>query len=1156
MGTKLVRFLAGGCFLSFVLVVVCAMPAAAQSVSGEKSAQSAPEKSTPAAAQSADREDKEEFEGADFLRRRAEYFTRQRAYPQAHIPAGARLRALDELHAMPLFGTGPLATSAWTQIGPSKMLPGQPYPFWGSPSDSGRVTALAVDPTNKDIVYLGAAEGGLWKSTNGGTTWTALTDSQPSLAVGSIAIDPTNSQTIYVGTGEGDNATGDGYYGAGILKSTNGGSTWTQMGGSYFATCSAGQGLPSNFAGSYINSLAVDPGNNQVVLAGNFFCPYGNQGVYRSADGGNTWTYVLGDPANGTVAGSSVVFVGSSGVAFAALAGPFAGGDTAGGVYKSTDHGQTWTPANGTGSNVLPSGTSMGRTLLAPAPSNPLVIYAVVISPSDTFTGLYKTVDGGNNWTLTTAPNFCTTQCSYDIAIAVSPTNANIVYAAGIYTFATNTSPGVATTVIGSTNGGATWTPVGSGTGTGTAGVHTDAHALAFSADATRLYAGSDGGAWKTADSATPANLNWTGLNAGLSTAQFYPGFAYDGVGDSIGGTQDNGSITRTSAAGVWTNTACGDGGFSAIDTTTSPYTFYTACTYNQGINMTTTPTNYLSWTAITTGINNTGPNADPALFIPPMVKDPTLPSTLYYGTNQIYQTTNAGTLWASISPQPLPGSTGNISTISIAPGGTATSGMAYAGTTDGQVVVGTNSGGTWTWTNVSSAGLPARYVTHVAINPTNPATAYATFSGFSGYNGDTQGHVFLTTNTGGTWTDISGNLPNIPVDDLVIDPLIANTLYAATDIGVFATNNGGITWSTYGTGLPNVAVLGLTLEPNTRKLAAATHGRSAWIIDLAPASGAATLTLSPAALTFAPQLINTPSTAQPVTLTVTGAVPLSISSITVDDKAFAVSSTTCAMAPATNVPGASCTLNITFTPGTTGLNNSAIRLKDNATGGATNIAVQGTGTWSTATLSPTALTFVPQLINTPSTPQPVTLTVTGTVPLQLSGFSSDSSDFVVTGTTCFTTNAPGSNCTVSVTYTPATAGLKNSKIRINGSFTGGKLDLPVSGTGTQDSIAPSSLTFNFTYPQQTTGSQNVTLTNAGTTVIHITGISITPDSLGLGEFTQTNTCAATLAARASCTVTVTFTGLQFGTDTANLQVTDDGANGAPELVPLTGTQN
>ncbi len=464
---------------------------------------------------------------------------------------------------------------------------------------------------------------------------------------------------------------------------------------------------------------------------------------------------------------------------------------------------------------------------------------------------------------------------------------------------------------------------------------------------------------------------------------------------------------------------------------------------------MTTTPTNYLSWTAITTGINNTGPNADPALFIPPMVKDPTLPSTLYYGTNQIYQTTNAGTLWASISPQPLPGSTGNISTISIAPGGTATSGMAYAGTTDGQVVVGTNSGGTWTWTNVSSAGLPARYVTHVAINPTNPATAYATFSGFSGYNGDTQGHVFLTTNTGGTWTDISGNLPNIPVDDLVIDPLIANTLYAATDIGVFATNNGGINWSTYGTGLPNVAVLGLTLEPNTRKLAAATHGRSAWIIDLAPASGAATLTLSPAALTFAPQLINTPST-----------------------------------------------------------------------------------------------------------PQPVTLTVTGTVPLQLSGFSSDSSDFVVTGTTCFSTNAPGSNCTVSVTYTPATAGLKNSKIRINGSFTGGKLDLPVSGTGTQDSIAPSSLTFNFTYPQQTTGSQNVTLTNAGTTVIHITGISITPDSLGLGEFTQTNTCAATLAARASCTVTVTFTGLQFGTDTANLQVTDDGANGAPELVPLTGTQN
>jgi len=149
------------------------------------------------------------------------------------------------------------------------------------------------------------------------------------------------------------------------------------------------------------------------------------------------------------------------------------------------------------------------------------------------------------------------------------------------------------------------------------------------------------------------------------------------------------------------------------------------------------------------------------------------------------------------------------------------------------------------------SAGLPARYVTTLQ-SPHEPRHRLRHLFGFLRLQRRYAGAVFLTTNTGGTWTDISGNLPNIPVDDLVIDPLIANTLYAATDIGVFATNNGGITWSTYGTGLPNVAVLGLTLEPNTRKLAAATHGRSAWIIDLAPASGAATLTLSPAALTFA----------------------------------------------------------------------------------------------------------------------------------------------------------------------------------------------------------------------------------------------------------------------------------------------------------------
>jgi len=771
----------------------------------------------PVAAQSADREKQEEFEGSDMIRQRAEYFNRQRAYPLDRIPQGARSRALEQLRVMQEAETArPQAMGAWSELGPSRMLPAQGFAFWGSPTDSGRVTSMAVDPNDPKIVYLGAAEGGVWKSTDAGAKWTPLTDQQASLSVGSIAIDPTNSQTIYVGTGEGD-FSGDAYYGAGILKSTDGGSTWTLLAGGSggtFSVCSSGSsGLTSPFSGSYIGSIAVDPDNNQNLLAGVFYCP--QYGVFRSTDGGNTWNAI--SALSGSAPGTSVVFVGG-GVAYAALGYPYSGGDGANGVYESTDSGKTWAAANGTGTNVLPSGTSVGRILLAAAASNSQVLYAAITTGSN-FVGIYSTSDGGLNWSVTNAPDFCSKQCSYNLALAVSPVDENVVYAAGIYKFSDDTP----TTVIGSIDGGTTWTAVGSSTGGKEGKVHTDAHALAFAADGSRLFVGTDGGAWVTREAATPDKLNWEGLNDTLSTTQFYPGFVYDGKGNAIGGTQDNGSVVRDGTTDKWSNVTCGDGGFSAIDTTTNPYTFYTACTFSQGIDKSTNPLSPASWTAITTGINS----SDPALFIPPMVMDPANPSTLYYGTNQVYKTTNGGSSWASISPQPLPGSTGNVSAIAVAPSNTKT---IYAGTTDSKVVVTTAGGGSWT--NVST-GLPPRYVTHVGVDPKTSTTAYVTYSGFSGFV-DTKGHVFATTNGGVKWTDISGNLPNIPVNDLVVDPVIANTLYAATDLGVFSTSDGGKTWSTFGTGLPKVAVLSLTLEPSKRLLAAATHGRSAWKIDLA----------------------------------------------------------------------------------------------------------------------------------------------------------------------------------------------------------------------------------------------------------------------------------------------------------------------------------
>ena len=621
-----------------------------------------------------------------------------------------------------------------------------------------------------------------------------------------LAVDPSNPLTIYAGTGE-ENFNIDAYYGAGILKSVDGGIGWTQLAGNMFGACQAGE---RNFAsyGSYIGGIAVNPVIDQLLLAAVNGCP--EAGVYISGDAGATWELI---PDLSGTPGTSVLWVGGA-TAYAALG--YVYGSGANGVYVTNDFGETWNPANGTGRNILPSGVNVGRIALAAAPSNPLILYAALASPdAANLLGLYKTVDGGMNWTPTNAPDFCSPQCFYNLAIAVSPVNPDVVYATGIYQYPPLNRQ---TTVIATTDGGDSWVLLGASTGGGSGRVHTDGHALAFTGDGARLYVGSDGGLMRGDTPADPEDLNWESLNATLATIQFYPGFVHVGAG-TLGGTQDNGTLALGLGA-RWNSETCGDGGFSGIDTEEIGITFYTACAYlNRAIYKTDTPLDPKSWTLITNGINF----GDPAVFIPPMVVDTSRSNTLYYGTNQVYQTINSGGRWDSISPQPLPGSTGNVS--AIAPLGN----VIYAGTTDSQVVR-TFNGGT-TWTNVTS-NMPPRYVTDVAVDPRAALTAYATFSGFSGFV-DNLGHVFRTNNGGMAWTDISGNLPNIPVNDLVIDTTLPNTFYAATDIGVFVTNNGGGAWNLVGTNLPNVAVLGLFLDQGSRQLAAATHGRGAWVMSL-----------------------------------------------------------------------------------------------------------------------------------------------------------------------------------------------------------------------------------------------------------------------------------------------------------------------------------
>ena len=897
----------------------------------------------------------------DIIRRREEWFYKQRAYPRQHIPAGARLRALRQKEALenqiltnppsppagatPAFstamGNATLSSTRWTLIGPQPTS--TPYP--DNPV-SGRVTALAVDPTNPDVVYLGSAEGGVWKTTDGGSTWAPLTDNQPSLAVGSIAVDPSNPSTIYVGTGE-ENFNGDAYFGAGVLKSTDGGSHWTQIAGPFVGPLGSGGDL----GGAYIGSIAVSPSNSQLVLAAANFqgAPGANaaSGVYRSTDGGNTWTFV----ESGAAATQVLFDPSNSSIAYASFYGA--------GVYESKNAGQAWGPINGAGSNVL-NLTNAGRVALAIDPNSTCTqntvtqscrLYAGVgksdpgYADNGTFLGLFTTTNGGANWTqLTSGPDYCSPtggnpQCNYDNVVAVDP-KYSYVFVGGSAERASPTSPWLAV-VESSPPGGASWTDINVGPdNAGPQALHADVHAIAFAADGSKMYVGTDGGVWSTPN-ITSTPVTWTNLNARLALTQFYPGMSmlpYD-TDFSLGGAQDNG-VQFFSGSPTWQEVVGGDGGWTALDPVSG--TAYVEIDYappnTGGVNVFVNSGQ--GWFQASNGIDGT----DRGLFIPPLVMDPSKPQTLYFGTYRVYQTTD-GRDWAFISAD-LTGGSGVLTTIAAAP---SDSKYVYAGSSNAHVSVTTTAttGASGGWSDITGT-LPNRYVTQIAVDPKTPTTAYVTFSGFS-YGTDTVGHVFETT-TGTNWTDISGNLPNIPVNDIVVDPDVANTLYVATDIGVFQTTDGGTTWTPMDVCttvapagcLPNVAVLSLKLNEASRILRAGTHGRSAW--DLLVPANLPVASFSTPTVDFGQVPINTTSASQTVTLTNSGTSPMTVTGVSVAGSTDFTETNNC---PATLAASANCTITLAFTPTLDAAESATLRVADNAPANPQLVYLSGTGTTS-----------------------------------------------------------------------------------------------------------------------------------------------------------------------------------------------------------------
>lgn len=721
-------------------------------------------------------EEEEEEEGVEGPAGSDGWFALQRVYPHtsldlATLDKSARDQAVKLASARP----PGLAAAAWTALGPANI--------------GGRITDLAVDPTHANTLFAGAATGGVWKSTDAGATFSPAWSSANPPAIGALAM--TSTGVLYAGTGEANPGGGSvTFAGNGVYRSTDGGVTWTQSG----------------LAGSArIGRLAIDPTNANRVFAaatGNLFVPGGTRGLYRTTDGGTTWQLVLAGANSTTGAVDVAIDPANPNRVYAAMwdnsrqPGVRIYGGTGSGIYRSTDGGGTWTRLGG----GLPAASSnLGRMSVALAPNTPTRLYAMAVDTSGDFTGFWTSANGGDTWTAITNTSYLSSsQSTYGWwfgRIWVDPANAQHVFVPGV-------------PMLETLDAGATWRRNSST-------FHADQHAIAWDpASSGRVYLGNDGGVYRS-----QANGSLTGAwtkGTYQPFNQFYSvAVSRQDITRVLGGAQDNGSL-RSWGSTAWNSINGGDGTTNLIDPTNQNKVY--TCSQYGACSKSTTGGGSLSSFGSTT--------SDRRGWLTPVVFDPSNPAIMYYGGNRLNRSTNSAVSFTVISPDLSRGvggtdgyPFGTITTVAVAKTSAAT---IYVGTDDGRMWITRNTGGSWT---EITTGLPNRWITRVAVDPGNADLAYVTVSGYR--NGEATAHVFRTANGGSTWTDISGNLPDAPVNVVVLDPLTPSKLYVGTDVGVFTTTNGGTTWTPVGTGLPSTPIIDVdaVASGGATVLTAATFG-------------------------------------------------------------------------------------------------------------------------------------------------------------------------------------------------------------------------------------------------------------------------------------------------------------------------------------------
>lgn len=705
---------------------------------------------------------------------RSVWFQARASWPVRDAPirrlVAARLHALRSAQAS--------VTEEWGNVGPVNI--------------GGRTTSLVCHPTNTEVVWVGAAGGGVWQTSDGGATWATNWHSQDCLNIGSLALDPKNPDILYCGTGEA-NLSADSYPGVGLFRSTDGGATW------HVIAAPDATGIPRR-----IGAIAVDPfdsnhlklggvGYNEVSSSGSDF-----GGLYTSHDGGITWqreSFV----STGNYWSHAVVFhPATKGTVYATITEQ----GSKNGIWRSTDSGVSWKQLT-TG---LPDPSSIGRTSLAISPSSPKVLYAISrdenSSTADRVLGVFRSADGGNSWANIAGTEFTKeTQMSYGNTIAVHPADPNTAICGGVDLHRT-------------TDGGKTWTQITHwDANRGDADyAHADHHAVVMPAsNPGSVYSANDGGVDMSKDSGS----NWENLSNGLAVTMFYDiDVAASDAGNFGGGAQDNGTIvTATGSAGDYMQILGGDGGWMVYDPQDARHLY--ASYYNMGI--------YRFKGGAPTNVSPPVPTAErAAIWMCFITMDPSAAATVYTGSNRLWRTTDDGKTW-----KPISSSFDNsaITAIEVAP---ADSKRIYIGTENGGFFRSTDGGKTWS-ANLSSSVLPGNTITRLETSADSGADfLLATIANFG------HSHVFCSRDGGVTWEDFDkGQLPDVPHHAILISPSDANTVYVCNDVGVFVSNDAAKTWSNMTLNLPNVMVIDLVYHVSDGFLYAATYGRSIWRIRI-----------------------------------------------------------------------------------------------------------------------------------------------------------------------------------------------------------------------------------------------------------------------------------------------------------------------------------